>query len=143
MGPRLRQGRSLTDEVRATVELPADSSAALVARRAVRAACDGTDADVEVVELCTSELVTNALLHGTPPIRLEISVTRSEVKVRVADRGDQPVRPRRVVTPEPVSGRGLGIVETLASAWGHDRIEQGNVVWFKVTAGAAADPSSD
>src|SRR5262245_51040618 len=59
----------------AACELPASPAAVPAARRLVSsalAAYDLTDTQIADAELIASELVTNALRHGTPPIRLRV-----------------------------------------------------------------------
>ena len=113
------------------IDLPPEPTSARLARRAVERACAGA-ADVDSVVLCASELVTNALLHGLPPITLEVENMGSAVRVSVHDGGFQDARPRRPVDPEAMSGRGLGIVEVLATRWGSERTDAGKVTWFEM-----------
>ena len=114
------------------VELPPDPSSARVARRAVEEACAGAVASVDSVVLCASELVTNALLHGAPPIVLEVEAGHGGVRVAVHDAGPREVRHRRPVDAETLSGRGLTIVSVLADRWGSDPTPTGKVTWFEI-----------
>ena len=113
------------------LDLPADPSVASFARRAVQEACTGVTVDLDALLLCTSELVTNALLHGRPPMELEILVQDSCVRIAVRDAGAGLVERRRRVRPDTLSGRGLGIVEVLSAAWGCDPTATGKVIWFE------------
>lgn len=86
--------------------------------------------------LVVSELVTNALVHTTSPIRLSLRVKDSgRLWIGVHDTSDRRIRQgRRRATPEAVSGRGLRIVAELSSAWGvlpHPR-RTGKVVWCEL-----------
>lgn len=79
---------------------------------------------VDDVELMTSELVTNAVLHPVPsghPVRVRVSVGE-EVRLEVAHHGatsDLPgVEDWRTAPPTALSGRGLGIVRRLADSVG-------------------------
>lgn len=114
------------------IDLPPEPASAGVARRAVRQACGGAASDVHALLLCTSELVTNAVLHGVPPITLEIEVTDPSIRIAVHDRGTATIERRQALTGDTLSGRGLGIVETLAASWGYDRTARGNVAWFEM-----------
>ncbi|HVF76314.1 MAG TPA: ATP-binding protein [Acidimicrobiales bacterium] len=118
------------------IELPADPTSAGLAREAVRTACKGLAVDLDSLMLCTSELVTNAVLHGRPPIELVVAVDGPGVRISVCDAGDGTVRRRRPVTADTLSGRGLDIVEALASAWGSDATRSGTgtgkVTWFEM-----------
>ena len=87
---------------------------------------------VSTVELLTSEVVTNAIVHGRSGPRLAVTVAPDVVRVAVGDLSpDIPVR--RLVRPDDESGRGVVIVDELASAWGVER-ERGGAkrVWFEV-----------
>ncbi len=90
------------------------------------------DGVVSTVELLTSEVVTNAILHARsgPQLAVELHADR----VRVAVRDFSPELPvRRLGHPDDLSGRGVVIVEELASAWGVDLERSGaKRVWFEV-----------
>lgn len=115
------------------IELPPDPTAASLARRAVREVCAGVAVDLDSLLLCTSELVTNALLHGVPPVELEVLVQDACVRVGVHDAGAEPVERRWHVRADTLSGRGLGIVEMLAAGWGSDATATGKVIWFEIS----------
>lgn len=118
------------------ITLPADPTSASFARRAVNEACADVGVELDSLLLCTSELVTNALLHATPPMELEVVIQESSVRVAVHDRGAGTVQRRRPIRPDNLSGRGLDIVDTLASRWGSDSTATGKVIWFEIgTAG--------
>ncbi|GAA1194336.1 hypothetical protein GCM10009654_59320 [Streptomyces hebeiensis] len=94
----------------------------------------------ETAALLLSELVTNALRHGSPPGR-DIAVTLHRVdgliRLEVEDAGDFLPRPR---TPglEDECGRGLALIEALADDWGvAPRRGPGKRVWvtLKVSGG--------
>lgn len=84
-------------------------------------------------ELLVSELVTNAITHGTGMVRLAIDCADHTVSVSVSD--DEPAPPQvRAEQPLAVGGRGLRMVEALAGAWGvrpHDG-KPGKDVWFRL-----------
>ena len=87
---------------------------------------------VDTVELLTSELVTNALVHANSAEELVVWVEASHIRIEVTDSHPQPPV-RQVVHPESISGRGLAIVDALALAWGVDRAADGGKrVWFNV-----------
>ncbi|MBI1376671.1 MAG: ATP-binding protein [Frankiales bacterium] len=73
----------------------------------------GLDDLVDDVTLVVSELVTNAVVHGQPPLALEVgtddSGSRCRVTVVCRDGGPWDGTP-----PDPIRGRGLAIVRTLA-----------------------------
>jgi two-component sensor histidine kinase len=91
-------------------------------------------ADVaHTAELLVSELVTNAITHGRGIVRLSIDCADHCLSVTVSD--DEPAAPS--VQPERLmsdGGRGLRMIESLASAWGvtpHDG-SPGKDVWFRL-----------
>ena len=116
------------------VELAPHPSAASTARRAALDACAGVDVDRDAIALCTSELVTNALLHGRPPIELEVSVSArgDTVRVEVRDGGVDQAEGRRPISSDTMSGRGLTIVDAIATRWGADATSTGHVAWFEL-----------
>jgi anti-sigma regulatory factor (Ser/Thr protein kinase) len=104
----------------------------MLARRAVANASRGLASDlVEVAQLLTSEVVTNALVHGSGPIRVE--VTRSARMVSVSVDDDDPAWPRSgAVDSWATHGRGLILVESLADGWSVHPYGAGKRVWFKL-----------
>jgi len=75
---------------------------------------------VETVKLLVSELVGNAIRHGHGEVGLRVQRTgRGSVRVEVSD--SNPTAPHVVApppTPDMDSGRGMLIVQALASSWG-------------------------
>ena len=89
----------------------------------------------ECAELAVSELVTNALLHATPPVEITMGGTPDHPRVQVRDAS--PVPPPVTVVESCLDeelltfGRGLCLVARSAVAWGADVDEGGKVVWFE------------
>jgi hypothetical protein len=81
------------------------------------------------VLLVVSELVTNALLHGTGKPLLRLVGTTSQVRVEVHD--DNP-EPPRVRESGPDGGWGLPLVGRLAVAWGSYAVGVGKTVWCQL-----------
>ncbi len=118
----------------AVVEVtPAQDAVAEVRRTVVatlREWCvTGTAADH--VELLTSELVTNAILHGRPPIRLRLRLGEGHVVLEVHDSATYLPRRQRP-TPTDEHGRGLQLVTLLADRWGTRATPEGKAVWCVV-----------
>ena len=90
------------------------------------------DPVVDTVELLTSEVVTNAIVHGRSGPLLAVHVKECVVRVAVGDCSPElPVR--RLGQIDDLSGRGVVIVDELASAWGVERERNGSKrVWFEV-----------
>jgi hypothetical protein len=83
---------------------------------------------VEAAELLTSELASNCVRHAHTAFELAVD-SREEIRIEVRDTGKG--RPEmRSPTPRDPSGRGLRIVEAVASAWGISPSAGGKVVWF-------------
>jgi anti-sigma regulatory factor (Ser/Thr protein kinase) len=79
--------------------------------------------------LAVSELVSNSLTHGIPPMRLRIRRTDRRLIIEVTDADDHLPRRRRAAAADE-SGRGIAIVATIASAWGTRRTpDGGKAVW--------------
>jgi serine phosphatase RsbU (regulator of sigma subunit)/CHASE1-domain containing sensor protein/anti-sigma regulatory factor (Ser/Thr protein kinase) len=88
----------------------------------------GAPADMALV---VSELVTNAVLHGRGDVRLRLVRRPSSVRVAVHDSSDD----RPVVaepSPDTVGGRGLRIIEAVASDWGITEDGGGKWVWAEL-----------
>jgi anti-sigma regulatory factor (Ser/Thr protein kinase) len=116
------------------LELPRAPDAPGIARHQLARSVGGAlNADqLQTVRLLTSELVTNALLHGAGSITLRASLDDHRLHVEVIDEGDgldsTPPAPRH--GPDQVGGYGLQIVDSEASRWG---IGHGTThVWFEL-----------
>ena len=117
-----------------TVDLPPEPSSATrartIAREQLEASCS-SDA-IEVIALLVTELVTNAILHARTPLRLVIEAHPDRVRVCVEDSSPQRPEVHHYGT-DAVTGRGLALVEQLASSWGVDTTPTGKVVWCEIT----------
>jgi anti-sigma regulatory factor (Ser/Thr protein kinase) len=118
----------------AALEIPAEARSIGQARAFVADALRARGADPAVVQramLLTSELVTNAVLHGRPPIQLRLRLTARHVVIEVYD--GTAVLPRRMrPTPDDEHGRGLQLVASLADRWGTRPLPHGKSVWCTV-----------
>ena len=78
--------------------------------------------------LLLSELTTNALLHGRPPVELRLSRDRRHLTLEVHD--SAPTLPRRAhPSPDDEHGRGLLLVSLIAQRWGTRPTPAGKAVW--------------
>jgi anti-sigma regulatory factor (Ser/Thr protein kinase) len=93
---------------------------------------DGVEASViEVAVLLVSELVTNAVVHARGPICLTVHTDAHWVRIEVQDPGRR--RPvLRAATLDAVDGRGLLVVDGLATDWGTEQRATHKVVWFEI-----------
>jgi anti-sigma regulatory factor (Ser/Thr protein kinase) len=97
-------------------------------------------------ELAVSELLSNALLHGEPPIVVQMGGTRDHPRVEVHDGSAQ--LPQMPASRGPngtavledgfllTIGRGLDLVAKFSDAWGVELGADGKVVWFSPRADA-------
>ena len=117
------------------LELAPERATVAVARRFVMDAVHrlGQDAVADVVELLTSELVTNAVLHAGTVLHLRVLRDDAAVRIEVSD-GQRAEPTRRRYSAEAATGRGLALVEALASEWGTRTDERGKTVWCTVGA---------
>lgn len=94
---------------------------------------------IHTVELLTSEVVTNAVVHAECPCVLVVRIARGRVRVEVQDTSKAlPVK--RPLSPMATSGRGMTIVDQLAKNWGVDHLPGGKRVWFEVPFSAPPLP---
>lgn len=118
-----------------SIELDPEPRAAGDARRFVLDALRG-EVPEEVAEtavLLTSELVTNVIVHARTPMRLDLAVEHDSVRVAVVD--DAPRTPAlRRAHDARLTGRGMNLVEALATQWGVDPTPPGKKVWFELPA---------
>lgn len=88
----------------------------------------------QVLELLSSELLANAVLHGPTQtgIGLQLVVSEEVARVSVSDGAEAgPVVMR--TDPSALSGRGMAIVEAMSSRWGVEVHEDGGkTVWFEL-----------
>jgi signal transduction histidine kinase/DNA-binding response OmpR family regulator len=97
------------------------------------------DSLIDDVVLLVSELVTNAVLYGEPPIELRVRLGRDHLVLEVEDHASY--LPRRMrPTSEDEHGRGLQLTALLASRWGTRPTRDGKVVWCVFTASVGARP---
>ena len=82
--------------------------------------------------LLTSELVANAVRHAPPPLHLSAEITPAVIRVEVHDGGGTAVPAPRTAQRSDRNGRGLAIIEALASRWGTEHTKTGKVVWFEL-----------
>ena len=121
-------------DLEACLDLDCDPAKVRVARAFVAQTLLQWDlgAHAESAVLVTSELVANAVLHARSDIRLTIRADGLEyVRVEVADENSR--LPTHAACPDDaLSGRGLGLVDIVSTAWGVTRTDVGKVVWAEL-----------
>ncbi|KPI28309.1 MULTISPECIES: SpoIIE family protein phosphatase [unclassified Streptomyces] len=110
-------------------EVPADPAAvAEVRARATRQVEAWGLGDLAMTsELIVSELVTNAVLYATPPIRLRL-ILDARLTCEVSDASSTAPRLRHARIMDE-GGRGLFLVAQLAHRWGSRYTADGKIIW--------------
>jgi anti-sigma regulatory factor (Ser/Thr protein kinase) len=85
----------------------------------------------DIIVLLASELVSNAVIHVARPMTLRISRRCNRIRVEVDDESNDAPSVRRPDATEE-HGRGLFLVDALATDWGTDIRPEGKTVWFEV-----------
>ncbi|MFD6186619.1 SpoIIE family protein phosphatase [Streptomyces goshikiensis] len=111
-------------------QLPDDPTVVATARRLVRDRLAAWGVERETAydtELIVSELVTNAVRYGRPPLELRVINDRAlTCEVRDGSASTPRLRHASVVDE---GGRGLFIVAQLAQAWGTRYTPEGKIIW--------------
>ncbi|MFF8672186.1 SpoIIE family protein phosphatase [Streptomyces sp. NPDC015242] len=117
----------------ATWEVPCDPSAVARTRKDVVAQLErwGLSDVVFVTELVVSELVTNAIRHAEPPVRLRL-IHDTSLVCEVSDGGSTAPHLRRARTYDE-GGRGLLLVAQLTERWGTRQSDSGKTIWAEQT----------
>jgi anti-sigma regulatory factor (Ser/Thr protein kinase) len=123
--------------IESRLSLPAEPASASRARRFLRGLLTdwGVGSFEEPAALLTSELVTNAVLHARSAVEVTVRLDDGQLWVGVADQ-DTGAPVRRRYGPEAGTGRGLLLVERIASSWGTELSADGKVVWFCLDTGS-------
>jgi anti-sigma regulatory factor (Ser/Thr protein kinase) len=119
--------------------LPTVMTSPSEARRACRAFARRNHVEaVDTLLLVLSELVTNAVQHGSAPIGIRIDCEAGAVRVEVSDALANPaaVMPRRTEL-DGTGGMGLRIIDAICLGWGaqENRAGGGKTVWAELANG--------
>lgn len=123
----------LTPTLEARTQLAAEPRSAKEARSFTEATLGAwrCDALMDVSLLLVSELVTNAVLHAGSHVELVVRLLPDGIRFEVHD--GSPRAPRlREAASDATTGRGLTLVEHMASSWGTDLSSSGKAVWFEL-----------
>ncbi|CAN5216301.1 hypothetical protein BH24ACT1_BH24ACT1_11530 [soil metagenome] len=104
------------------------------ARLFVREALAITDAPADVVDsavLLVSELATNVTLHARTDLQVTLRFEDNTLWGEVKDWNSR--LPQPCMTPDgATTGRGLLLVDAVATRWGIERDDDGKAVWFSL-----------
>ncbi|KAB1139854.1 SpoIIE family protein phosphatase [Streptomyces luteolifulvus] len=116
----------------ATWDLPSDPAAVADARNKVsrRLADWGLEDVIFTAELVVSELVTNAIRYGTPPVQLRL-IRDTALICEVSDGSSTAPHMRRARMFDE-GGRGLLLVAQFAERWGTRHRAGGKTIWAEV-----------
>jgi len=126
-------GRRL-EQQRTSLSLPTDDTAPSRARRTTRQLLSqwGLEHLSDTVLVVVSELVTNAVRHGRPPVSMSFRYDGARLAVGVHDSQPPHASPHGVSGPDAESGRGLFIISALGSTTGSRHEPTGKVVWVEL-----------
>ncbi|MEV8537520.1 ATP-binding protein [Streptomyces sp. NPDC051572] len=102
------------------------------ARRAVR---EHLGVPCPEVQLCVSELLTNVIRHigeGTP-VTLRVTCEDGRTRIAVTDPEPYTWLVVRAPGPDDENGRGLVLLDALATRWGVEQGPEGKTVWCELT----------
>jgi anti-sigma regulatory factor (Ser/Thr protein kinase) len=115
------------------IHLDPDGSSVAQARLFARDCLDrwGLEDQAADVELVVDELVTNAIRHSRGPVTLSIGRRLDRIVVQVQDPSPAPPEHEHpgVLADQ---GRGLLLVEELATGWGTTPVDDGKRVWAEL-----------
>jgi anti-sigma regulatory factor (Ser/Thr protein kinase) len=125
--------RQTNGETHASIDLASRVQSARAARLFIKERLNawGRENLTEAAELLTNELVTNSILHAGTDIVVEASHEPEVVRIEVSDFEGSAVARRRGALDDE-RGRGLELVDALASSWGVVRSPRGKTVWFEI-----------
>ncbi len=117
-------------------EVAPEAAAVSEARRFLRGTLHDWEVDEETADtavLCLSELVTNAVIHSHAGCSVRVQLDEGVLTVTVRDSGRADAQTvEQLEDSLQVHGRGLQVVEALASRWGYELDLEGTTVWFEL-----------
>jgi serine phosphatase RsbU (regulator of sigma subunit) len=125
--------RSLSEHQVATWDLPPDPAVVAQARKNAsdQLAAWGLDEHAFTAELVVSELVTNAIRYGQPPIQLRL-IHDQGLSCEVFDSSGTAPHLRRARTFDE-GGRGLLLVAQFTERWGTRYTSAGKTIWATIS----------
>ncbi|WP_435616105.1 SpoIIE family protein phosphatase [Streptomyces coelicoflavus] len=125
----LARTRALGEDRVRTWDVSPDPAGVAATRRSVgeQLTAWGLDDTAFVTELVVSELVTNAIRYGEPPIRLRL-IRQATLICEVSDASSTSPHLRRAHAYDE-GGRGLLLVAQLTQRWGSRQTDTGKTIW--------------
>lgn len=106
-----------------------------LARRALRQLLDTARVDRDTSDtavLLATELVTNAVEHGSGGAHMDATVQEGLIRLEVTDSSTVVPHPNTSVSDLDERGRGLLLIDALSSRWGVQPRPDGKTVWCEL-----------
>jgi anti-sigma regulatory factor (Ser/Thr protein kinase) len=130
---RLMLGNRVGDSNRRSRVFPAAVASVSAARHWARQVLSGWDLDASDTELALSEMITNAVVHGSGGVQADLSRLSGCVRLEVHDQGRAGPIVHHHAAHDQQSGRGLELISRVATKWGWSkRVSGGTTVWALV-----------
>lgn len=136
--------RALLSESHALItQVPPHPHEASRARQQLRAACAESDlplseSELDRMESCTAEVLANAVVHAQTISTVTVRWSGRAVRVETHDANPRDL-PRTSPGDDDESGRGLLMVQEMASRWGVEHTATGKTVWFEIDHHSVSD----
>jgi len=129
-------GKANASQLDADAQMPHRVDSVPAARAFLIKLLSGWDISDEVIDeasLLTTELMSNAVEHGSGVVDMEIAVLDGLLRVGVHDSSVE--LPQEGDGSSAEGGRGIWLVQSIARDWGSDTSgrEPGKTVWFELT----------
>ena len=131
-------GRASASPLDADAQMPHRVDSVPAARAFLSKLLSGWELSDQVIDeasVLTTELMSNAVEHGSGVVDLEIAVHDGLLRVGVHDSAVEVPEERDGTTDSLERGRGIWLVQSIARDWGSDSSgkEPGKTVWFELT----------
>lgn len=122
--------------------LPPRPASASVARELVACACHdwGFDGLIDDLSLVVTELVANAVRHAGTQMEIRLINLDCGIRLEVQDQSTRPLRPRPSTVVDE-GGRGLMLVDALATRYGVEGEAKGKRVWVEMHSDRVTVPA--